>query len=168
MTMTETARLEDAIRAGEHVEIADLIAAGAADRHAELVAEGALNAERDRLAAERLAEIDSILDGVADADNDPRLAELHAVVGPLIVELIERADARANVINAASNRLRFLDAIGGNTRPAEAWTGSLTDKRDPRWPRNYITGSSLDAVVAVLRSSLPEAIKVGLRGHQNF
>ena len=165
--MTETERLEDLIRAGEYVEPADLIAAGAADRYAELVAEGAATASTAAMATARQNQINSILDGVAAADEDPRLNELPGLIGPLLAELMDRANTRSTVINSASNRLRSLDAVGGNSRAADAWSGQLIDKRNPSSHRNFVTGSPLESVLGVLRE-LPADIRIGIRNAPAF
>lgn len=160
---TQTALVEDAIRRGEEVDPSALVTAQAADRRAELRLEGEAIASRDASAAARKAAIDTVLDEVAAADADPRLAELKSTIGPLISELIERAARRSAAVVDATNRLRALDAIGGHGRQAEAWTGQLIDTRDKSKPINFLTSSPLDCVIGVLGACLPQEIRVGLR-----
>jgi hypothetical protein len=161
MTNNTTAELEATVRAGGDVSTAELLAAQAADRLAELRLEGEAIANRDARAVARKAEIDAILDAVAVANADPRLAELQTILVPLLGELIERAAIRSTAINDASNQLRALDAIGGNG-PAQAWTGQLIDTRNQAAPVNYLTSSATDCVIGVLQC-LPQDIRVGLR-----
>jgi hypothetical protein len=162
MTNNTTAELEATVRAGGDVSTAELLAAQAADRLAELRLEGEAVANRDARAVARKVEIDAILDAVAVANADPRLAELQTILVSLLGELIERAAIRSTAIVDATNHLRALDAIGGRSRSAEAWTGQLIDTRNQAAPVNYLTSSPLDCVIGVLQC-LPQDIRVGLR-----
>jgi hypothetical protein len=159
---TQTSIVEAAIRRGDNVDPAALVTAQAADRLTELRLEGEAIANRDARAVARKAEIDAILDAVAVANADPRLAELQTILVPLLGELIERAAIRSTAINDATNHLRALDAIGGRSRSAEAWTGQLTDTRNQAEHVNYLTSSATDCVIGVLQC-LPQDIRVGLR-----